>query len=70
MLTSKFKDKLLSKGLMYEFGFLIECSGTLLNFSPCSTFDLYLLHIRITYLRSKLPLPEGQAGTAWGLSYP
>jgi hypothetical protein len=27
-----------SQGLMSELGVVIECSGTLLNFSPCSTF--------------------------------
>jgi hypothetical protein len=36
-----------SQGLMYEFGVLIECSGTPLKFSPCFTFHLYLLHSRI-----------------------
>jgi hypothetical protein len=45
--TSKFRPRqqhmLPSLGLVCEFGVLIECSGTLLNFSPCSTFHLYLL---------------------------
>jgi hypothetical protein len=33
-----------SLGLGCNFGVLTECSGTLLNFSPCSTFHPYLLH--------------------------
>jgi len=55
-----------SLGLVCKFGVLTECSGTLLNFSPCSTFHLYLLHNRTSYLLSNPP--EGRAGTAWGPS--
>jgi hypothetical protein len=33
-----------SLGLGCDFGVLIECSGTLLNFYPYSTFHPYLLH--------------------------
>jgi hypothetical protein len=39
-------------GLVCKFGVLAECSGTLLNFSPCFTFHLYLLHNRTSYLLS------------------
>jgi len=55
-------------GLVCKFGFLTECSGTLLNFSPCFTFHLYLLQNRTSCLLSNLPLPDGRAGTAWGPS--
>jgi hypothetical protein len=34
-----------SRGLMSEFGVVGECTGTLINFSPCSTFHPYPLHI-------------------------
>jgi hypothetical protein len=59
-------DMLPSQGLMSELGVLIQCSGTPLNFSPCSTFHLYLLHTRMSHFLSNPPLPEDQAGTAWG----
>jgi hypothetical protein len=52
--------------LRSEFGVLIQYSGTLLKFSPCSTFRLYLLHFRMSCLLSNLPLPEGRASTARG----
>jgi hypothetical protein len=57
----------LTVSLERDFGVLIECSGTMLNFRPCFTFHLYLLHNRTSYLLSNPPLPEGRAGTAWGL---
>jgi hypothetical protein len=81
ILTSKFRPTLASRlstltfhrvlpspGLMSELGVLIECSETLLNSSPCSTFHLYLLYFRTSYLFSNLPLSEGRTGIAWGPS--
>jgi hypothetical protein len=56
------------QGFMSELGVVTECRGTLLNFSPCSTFRLYLLHIRMPYFLSNPPLSEGRVGTAWGTS--
>jgi hypothetical protein len=35
------------KVLISELGVVIKCRGILLNFSPCSTFHLYLLHNRM-----------------------
>jgi hypothetical protein len=32
-----------SLGFVCDLGVLTKCSGTLLNFCPCSTFHLYLL---------------------------
>jgi hypothetical protein len=52
--------------LMYESQFLVECSGTLLNFSPCPTFHIYFRHFLTSYLPSNPPLPEGRVGIAWG----
>jgi hypothetical protein len=50
-----------SKGLMTEVGFVIECSGDLLKFSPCSTFHFYLLKNQMPCLLSNSPLPDERA---------
>jgi hypothetical protein len=72
VLTSTFHHMLPSYGLglLPELGVLIYCSGTLLNFTPCSIFHLYLLHFLTSYFLSNLPLPEGRTRTAWGPSGP
>jgi hypothetical protein len=56
-----------SLGLMCDIRVLTEYSGTLLNFSPCFAFHLYLLH-NLLHLLSNPLLPEGRADTAWGPS--
>jgi hypothetical protein len=53
-----------SLGLVCKFEVLTEYSGTLLNFPPCSTFHLYLLHNRTSYLLSN-PSLSGLEGIAW-----
>jgi hypothetical protein len=55
--------------LMYESRFIVECSGTLLNFSPCPTFHIYFRHFWTSYLSSNPPLQEGRVVIAWGPSY-
>jgi hypothetical protein len=65
MLKSKFYHMLPSNVLMSELGVLNEHSRSLLNFSSCSIFHLYLLHFRTSYLLSSQFLPEGRKGKAW-----
>jgi hypothetical protein len=52
-----------TRGLMSEFGVLIECRGTLFNFSLCSTFHLstFSTSDRLTFSPTNLYLQDERA---------